>query len=130
MNRLLADVNTEQVQQPAHFWVLDLAVAMAAAGRGVEFVERLPTLGPPTRWAEAAELWARDAFERAADLLEEIGARPDEALARLRAAETLSSAARWGSSARSARLATSVRARGCSPHPHDARLPFLWAREP
>ncbi|HSF62165.1 MAG TPA: adenylate/guanylate cyclase domain-containing protein [Gaiellaceae bacterium] len=94
VNRLLADVNTEQVQQPAHFWVLDLAVAMAAAGRGVEFVERLPTLGPPTRWAEAAELWARDAFERAADLLEEIGARPDEALARLRAAETLVAAGR------------------------------------
>ena len=94
-----------------------------------------------TRWADAATPWAQGEYERAADVLNEIGALPTR---RLHASErrrrsslpvaarrlTSSSAARWRSSARSARPATSVRARRCSPHPHDARLPFLWAREP
>ncbi|HJS49069.1 MAG TPA: tetratricopeptide repeat protein, partial [Gaiellaceae bacterium] len=89
VNRLLADVGTEGTHEPAHYWVLDLAIAMFATGRAGDFLERLPALGPSTRWAEAAELWAQGEFERAAEVLEEIGARPDEALARLRAAERL-----------------------------------------
>jgi tetratricopeptide (TPR) repeat protein len=89
VKRLLEDVRGEDVQYFASSWVVDLAIAMTAAGRAEEFLERLPTLGSPTRWAEAAELWARGDLVPAAGVMEEIGARPDEALARLGAAERL-----------------------------------------
>jgi class 3 adenylate cyclase/tetratricopeptide (TPR) repeat protein len=91
---LLAEVGTEGVQQHAGTWVFDLAVVMAATGRGRDFLERLPMLGPSTRWADAATPWAQGEYEGAADILNEIGALPDEALARVRAAETLVAAGR------------------------------------
>jgi len=43
----------------------------------------------PTRWLEAAKAFTGGEFERAADLYGEIGTLPDEAFARLRAAEAL-----------------------------------------
>jgi hypothetical protein len=55
VSALLQEVDKGGTQHPAHQWVLDLAVAMAAVGRGSEFLERLPTLGSSTRWTEAAE---------------------------------------------------------------------------
>jgi tetratricopeptide (TPR) repeat protein len=94
VSALLEEVGKGGTQELAHYWALDLAVAMTAAGRGRDFLERLPTLGPTTRWAEVAELWAQDEFARAAELLRETGARPDEALARLRAAERLAASGR------------------------------------
>jgi len=76
------------------FWAPHLAVAMDALGRGREFLERAPGLGPSTPWFEAAMLWARGELVRAADVLGEIGSLPDEALARLRAAEKFVAAGR------------------------------------
>ncbi len=87
VNTLLAEIATEGVQDQAGSWALQLAAVMEALGRGPEFLESARTLGAPTRWLEAATLWTEGEFERAADLLGEMGSRSDEALARLRAAD-------------------------------------------
>jgi len=94
VDALLADVAAEGVEDLAGFWATHLAVAMDALGRGREFLERAPRLGTSTPWLEAATLWAEGELERAADLFGEMGSLPDEALARLRAAELLSAAGR------------------------------------
>ena len=94
VDALLADVGTEGVEDFAGFWAPHLAVVMDALGRGREFLERAPTLGASTPWLEAATLWAEGELERAADVFGEMGSLPDEALARLRAAELLTAAGR------------------------------------
>ena len=94
VDTLLADVGAEGVQQLASSWALDLAVVMAALGRGRELLEHAPELGASTPWLEAAMLWAEGEPERAADLLGEMRSLPDEALARLRAADKLVTAGR------------------------------------
>jgi len=88
VDALLAEVGVEDVRDVT-FWAPHLAAAMDALGRGQEFLERAPGLGTATPWLEAASCWVRGEFERAADLFGEIGSLPDEALARLRAAEKL-----------------------------------------
>jgi class 3 adenylate cyclase/tetratricopeptide (TPR) repeat protein len=93
VDALLAEVGVEEVRDVT-FWAPHLAAAMDALGRGQEFLERAPGLGTATPWLEAASCWVRGEFERAADLFGEIGSLPDEALARLRAAEKLVAAGR------------------------------------
>lgn len=88
VDALLAEIEAGS-QDLAHEWVVDLAIAMAGLGRSAEFLERAPTLATPTRWLDAALLWAEEDFVRAAAVLEEIGALPIAAEARLRAAEQL-----------------------------------------
>jgi len=88
VDALLAEVGVEDVRDVT-FWAPHLAAAMDALGRGQEFLEQAPGLGTATPWLEAASCWVRGEFERAADLFGEIGSLPDEALARLRAAEKL-----------------------------------------
>ena len=63
----------------------------------------MSTSGSPTRWFEAALLYAAGEFETAADRYAEIGAGPDEAYARLRAAERLLSKSRGEAEAHLAR---------------------------
>jgi class 3 adenylate cyclase/tetratricopeptide (TPR) repeat protein len=94
VDALLVEIGTEGVQDLAGFWALQLAVVMEALGRGPEFLEGAGALGAPTPWLSAAKLWAEGEFERAADLLQEMGSLSDEAPARLRAAETLVAAGR------------------------------------
>jgi tetratricopeptide (TPR) repeat protein len=54
------------------------------------FLEALAEQGPaPTRWFQAAAAMAAGRFAEAADRFAEIGSLPDEAFARLRAAERL-----------------------------------------
>jgi tetratricopeptide (TPR) repeat protein len=90
---LLAELEAEDVRD-VNFWAPHLAAAMDALGRGQEFLDRAPGLGMTTPWLEAAMCWVRGELERAADLFFEIGSLPDEALARLRAAEKLGAAGR------------------------------------
>jgi tetratricopeptide (TPR) repeat protein len=94
INRLLVDVAAEGVYELAHAWTVDLAVAMAGLRREQEFLERAPTLAASTRWLEAATRWAEGAYTEAAVVLDEIGALPLTAEARLRAAATLIDAGR------------------------------------
>ena len=94
IDSLLVDVVAEGVHELAHSWTVDLAVAMEGLGREAEFLERAPALAAPTRWLEAAMLWADGEHTHAADLLDVIGALPLSAEARLRAATTLIGAGR------------------------------------
>jgi class 3 adenylate cyclase/tetratricopeptide (TPR) repeat protein len=68
---------------------VDAAEVLSGLGRGSE----LETLGAAaqvqTRWIEAATAYVRGDFQRAAEVYSETGSRPDEAYARLRAAEVL-----------------------------------------
>jgi tetratricopeptide (TPR) repeat protein len=75
-------------------WVALLAVAMVGLGRGSEFVDAASKNGAKTRWIEAAGAFVEDEPRRAADLYAEIGSLPDEAYARLSAAEQLVAAGR------------------------------------
>ncbi|HEU0247630.1 MAG TPA: adenylate/guanylate cyclase domain-containing protein [Gaiellaceae bacterium] len=93
VDALLAELEDENLAD-VNFWAPYLAAAMDALGRGQEFLERAPGLGTATPWLEAASCWVRGEFGRAADLFGEIGSLPDEALARLRAAEKLVAAGR------------------------------------
>jgi class 3 adenylate cyclase/tetratricopeptide (TPR) repeat protein len=71
------------------FWVSDLGFALAAVGRGAAVVSAAGEAPARTRWLDAAEAVAAGEFERAAELYAQIGSRPDEALAHLRAAQQL-----------------------------------------
>ena len=67
------------------FWAIDVAIVLAALGRGEELAtaaERAPT----TRWLDAAIAYVADEFERAADLCAQIGALPEDAYIRIDAA--------------------------------------------
>jgi class 3 adenylate cyclase/tetratricopeptide (TPR) repeat protein len=94
IDSLLVDVAAEGVHGLAHSWTVDLAVAMAGLGREHEFLERAPTLAASTRWLEAATLWAEGKYTQSAAVLDEIGALPLSAEARLRAATSLVDAGR------------------------------------
>ncbi|MGB2951791.1 MAG: AAA family ATPase [Gaiellaceae bacterium] len=71
------------------FWISDLGFALAAVGRGDALVSAAAKAPARTRWLDAAEAVSAGLFERAAQLYAETGSRPDEALARLQAAEQL-----------------------------------------
>jgi tetratricopeptide (TPR) repeat protein len=73
----------------ASSWVVDLARVLAELGRGAAVREATANGIARTRWLEAAEALVAADFQRAADLFAEIGTAPDEADARLRAAEAL-----------------------------------------
>ena len=75
-------------------WSCDLAVVLEALGRGAELLELAAGVPAPTRWLRAGTAMATGRFEEAADRYAEIGSPPDEAFARLRAAEWLLAAGR------------------------------------
>jgi hypothetical protein len=70
-------------------WSADLAAVLVALGRGNELRELATKRAVSTPWLEAAAAFAGSDFEQAADRYAEIGSLPDEAFARLRAAERL-----------------------------------------
>ena len=68
-------------------WVAEIAHVLEGLGRGAELAEASAQVRLRTRWLEAAESLAGGDAGRAADLYESIGAQPDAARTRLRAAE-------------------------------------------
>jgi hypothetical protein len=58
-------------------------------GRGTELSQLSASISTPTSWLRAATAMATGEFEQAANTYAEIGSLPDEAFARLRAAEQL-----------------------------------------
>ena len=70
-------------------WSGGLAIVLHDLGRGAELIELVAQVTPPTPWLQAATAVAGGDFEQAAELYGEIGSLPDEAFARLRAAERL-----------------------------------------
>jgi predicted ATPase/class 3 adenylate cyclase len=78
---------------PASFWLADLAVVLAALDRSADLAALAERAPAETRWLEAALAYADDP-RRAAELYARVGSRPDEACARVRAAESLAAAGR------------------------------------
>jgi DNA-binding SARP family transcriptional activator/class 3 adenylate cyclase len=78
---------------PGPDWPGQLAVVLHALGRGGELLELVASVTAPTPWLQAAAM-AAGRFEQAADIYAQIGSLPDEAFARLRAAEQLLNAGR------------------------------------
>jgi hypothetical protein len=74
---------------PVSSWAVDLAIALEAIDRGDELVQTAGSVALRTRWLEAVVSFATGAFQAAAERFAQIGSRPDEALARLRAAKLL-----------------------------------------
>jgi DNA-binding SARP family transcriptional activator/class 3 adenylate cyclase len=70
-------------------WPVDLAIVLAALGRGEQLVELAARRRMPTAWLDAAAAFAAGEFQRAADRYADIGSLPDEAFARLQAAKRL-----------------------------------------
>jgi class 3 adenylate cyclase len=71
---------------PITYTGIDFAVCLAALGRGGELVRAAPSV-PGYRWHEAAVAYCREDYAGSAAVLAESGSLPDEADARLRAAE-------------------------------------------
>jgi class 3 adenylate cyclase/tetratricopeptide (TPR) repeat protein len=80
----------------ASTWVPAAAVVAQALGRSEPFLAAAASATMPTRWLEAGGLAARGDFTAAARAYAAIGSLPDEADARLRAAEALAAAGRRG----------------------------------
>jgi class 3 adenylate cyclase/tetratricopeptide (TPR) repeat protein len=76
------------------YWAMALAVVLTALGRAGELEAVVQNATMSNRWLDAARAYAAGGFEEAADILAAIGAIPDEAFARLRAAEGLVHAGR------------------------------------
>jgi class 3 adenylate cyclase/tetratricopeptide (TPR) repeat protein len=74
---------------PASSWVVDLACALEPLGRAEELRARADRVQLETAWLDAALAYLSGAFATAADLFARIGSRPDEALARVRAARSV-----------------------------------------
>ncbi|HEY7004424.1 MAG TPA: adenylate/guanylate cyclase domain-containing protein [Gaiellaceae bacterium] len=75
-------------------WGIPFAAVLAAVGREDDLCSIVEQPSAPTRWLEAVRGYARGDLVGAADVLGEIGALPEEALTRLRAAEALAEAGR------------------------------------
>jgi tetratricopeptide (TPR) repeat protein len=79
---------------PASSWVVDLAVAAHGLGRGRDVVSTAGRVTAATRWLGAVVHLLSGRPADAAEEFRVIGSRPDEAVARLRAAEALELAGR------------------------------------
>jgi tetratricopeptide (TPR) repeat protein len=68
---------------------VDAAEVLGALGRGSELEAVGAAAHVQTRWIDAGTAYVRGDFRRAAEIYSQTGSLPDEAFARLRAAETL-----------------------------------------
>jgi class 3 adenylate cyclase/tetratricopeptide (TPR) repeat protein len=91
---LLADVNESETTPVAYLWMHDLAVALVDVGRAAELAPAAERVRKRTPWLEAALALAAGEHSRAAEIYAGMGARPDEALARLRSATSLAAEGR------------------------------------
>jgi DNA-binding SARP family transcriptional activator/class 3 adenylate cyclase/tetratricopeptide (TPR) repeat protein len=89
----------------ASYWTADFAEAAHELGRGHEVSRLAEMVRMPTRWLAAACRLVEDAHLDAADEYAAIGARPEEARARLRASAALAAAGRRSDAERQLGLA-------------------------
>jgi predicted ATPase/class 3 adenylate cyclase len=68
---------------------VDAAEVLRVLGRGAELISVAATANHETRWTEGARAFVSDNFLQAAEIYAATGSLPDEAFARLRAAEAL-----------------------------------------
>jgi class 3 adenylate cyclase/tetratricopeptide (TPR) repeat protein len=79
---------------PASSWAVDLACALDALDRGAELIEMADRITTKTRWFDALVAFLSGDHRAAAEQFGAIGSRPDEAFARLSAAQALLGAER------------------------------------
>jgi class 3 adenylate cyclase/tetratricopeptide (TPR) repeat protein len=84
---LLVEIRDHGVMPTNPDWSGQLAIVLHALGRGGELLELAADASIPTPWLEAAAAIAAGDYQQAAATNAEIGSLPDEAFARLRAAE-------------------------------------------
>jgi hypothetical protein len=70
-------------------WLSHLAVALVALGEGDRLSRLIAESTVRNPWREAAAAYVSGDLQKAADIYGSVGARPEEAYARLRAAESL-----------------------------------------
>ena len=88
-DELLAMLAQQRVVVAEPGWSGELAIVLQALGRGAELADFVAAITTPTPWLEAAAAVAGGEFERAADRYAAIGSLPQEAFARLQAAQRL-----------------------------------------
>jgi len=88
------------------FWLADLAFALAELDRAAELTGAAARARTRTRWLDAAEAVAERDWPRVAGVFAGIGSRPDEALARVKAAAALEAAGRSTEAGEQLRRAT------------------------
>jgi len=88
-NELLERVSRSDQIPVAYLWLLDLAITLHDLGRGAELIEATANARKPTQWLAAGRAVAAGDLEAAANVYAAIGALPDEAQVRLRAAAVL-----------------------------------------
>jgi hypothetical protein len=79
----------ERRDYPASAWAVDVAYALESVGAGEALLAAAAGAPAETRWLTAARAFAGRDFEAAAAGFALVGSRPDEAIARLRAASAL-----------------------------------------
>jgi tetratricopeptide (TPR) repeat protein len=89
VDELLTVWRSKLNEYPASSWVVDLVSALETLDRGDDLLDASDGVTNTSLWLEAAVAFARGEFGVAADILVRIGSRPDEALARLREAQSL-----------------------------------------
>jgi class 3 adenylate cyclase/tetratricopeptide (TPR) repeat protein len=87
---------------PVSSWSVDLACALRQVGRGAELREIAGAVAMRTQWLHAVVALADGEVATAAERFAAIGSRPDEALARLVAAEALAAEGRAAEARREA----------------------------
>jgi class 3 adenylate cyclase/tetratricopeptide (TPR) repeat protein len=86
----LAGIVREGLSDLPHYWFLDLAFVLSQLGRGRELRSLASSSPVRTRWMEAALLYAEGGLDAAAEVLDDMGARPAEAYVRLKAGDEAS----------------------------------------
>jgi class 3 adenylate cyclase/tetratricopeptide (TPR) repeat protein len=76
------------------YWTVTLAIVLTDLGRPGDFDAVAERAAISTRWLEAGTAYAAGRVDETVDVLAEIGALPEEAFVRLRAAEELAAAGR------------------------------------
>lgn len=133
-NELLDRVGRSDQIPLAYLWLLDLAITLYDLGSGTELLDATANARKPTPWLAGGRAVASGDLEAAADIYAVIGARPDEAQVRLRAAVSLVEEGRRAAAdtelaralrfyrevGASAALAAAERLRGAVPSDHHA----------
>jgi class 3 adenylate cyclase len=92
IDEILGSIDPQPVMDWS-WWIVPAAFILTEAGRAEEILA-LGGEDLPSRWIQAARLWASGDRAAAADRFEEIGSAPDEAYARVKEAERLIAAGR------------------------------------
>jgi class 3 adenylate cyclase/tetratricopeptide (TPR) repeat protein len=111
------------------WWIVPAAIVLSEVGRAKEILA-LGGSDLPSRWIQAARLWASGDLSGAADRFQEIGSAADEAYARLREAERLVAAGQRTEAepflARALELSRGMRATALISHAERLLAPRVW----